>query len=186
MAAKTCFGRQTVLRTAECSCLQSLACLILLPKCCCRWRQHSAGLQRIGRAGTQGEKGRAKNTPSLTVSNNTVGGTSRVRLQQTSREMRGVRENEQPVAYNVSSSKEPIAKTDTRQVFWLPDRPTRYPFPRDRLVIPRSGFGSVRPRLQRRDRNGFTPFSLFSLQNTKSQRTPRSPFMLPGSFGKST
>jgi len=35
-----------------------------------------------------------------------------------------------------------------------------------------SGFRSVRTRLQRRDRNGFTPFSLFFFRDHKSRKTP--------------
>jgi hypothetical protein len=45
----------------------------------------------------------------------------------------------------------------SRQVFWLPDRPTGRAFPR----LARSGSCGGRSRLQRRDRNGFAPFSLF-------------------------
>ncbi len=48
------------------------------------------------------------------------------------------------------------------QVFWLPDRPTRCAFPSIQSTVARS---SGRPRLQRRDRNGFAPFSLFTRQS---------------------
>ena len=45
----------------------------------------------------------------------------------------------------------------SRQVFWLPDHPDSLTFPRFRSGLARA----VCPRLQRRDRDGFTPSSLF-------------------------
>ena len=76
--------------------------------------------------------------------------------------------------------------TTSGQVSWLPDQPTDYPFP-----LSSSGFrvyfssgsgnepssamiavpGSVRTWLQWRDRNGVTPFSLFSRATTSSAST---------------
>jgi hypothetical protein len=44
----------------------------------------------------------------------------------------------------------------------------------------------VRPRLQRRDRNGFTPFSLFFTPDAKSKVTPTSPAILTPWDGLST
>jgi hypothetical protein len=46
----------------------------------------------------------------------------------------------------------------TRQVFWLTDQPTGHPFPAG--FNPASGIDGFRPRLQRRDRDGFAPSSL--------------------------
>jgi hypothetical protein len=74
--------------------------------------------------------------------------------------------------------------TTNGQVFWLPDRPTCRTFP------PRTceavAICGVRPRLQRRDRNGFAPFSLFFTPDAKSKATPTSLAILPPWDGLST
>lgn len=69
------------------------------------------------------------------------------------------------------SSKEPFAKKMTSgQVFWLSDRTTDCTFPRH--PVPTVVCCSVRPRLQRRDRNGFAPFSLFFSRTPSYERHP--------------
>jgi hypothetical protein len=57
-----------------------------------------------------------------------------------------------------SFPKEPMAKADCRQVFWLLDQPRTPP---SRKHTASSGEWSLRPQLQRRDRDGITPSSLF-------------------------
>jgi len=74
----------------------------------------------------------------------------------------------------------PECEPTNGQVFWLPDRPTCRTFPfrnvATRFAISQnSGYVcGFRPRLQRRDRNGFSPFSLFSTPDAKSEATPTS------------
>jgi hypothetical protein len=73
---------------------------------------------------------------------------------------------------NVFSAKDSFAKPTTGQVFWLPDQTTGCTFPQG--VFPAVVCRSVRPRLQRRDRNGITPFSLFFSPGHKPRESPRS------------
>lgn len=63
-----------------------------------------------------------------------------------------------------------IMETTSGQVFWLPDYSTNRAFPS--LVL--SGVCGVRPRLQRRDRDGFSPSSLFSGTGHKPVQAPKS------------
>ena len=63
-----------------------------------------------------------------------------------------------------------LHNTDSGQVFWLPDRSTDDAFPQKIC----SGVCRVRPRLQRRDRNGIAPYSLFFEGDHISPPTPRS------------
>ncbi len=58
--------------------------------------------------------------------------------------------------------------TTSGQVFWLPDQSTHRAFP-SRIL---SGICGFCPRLQRRDRDGFTPSSLFSRTDNKSHEHP--------------
>jgi len=58
--------------------------------------------------------------------------------------------------------------TTSGQVFWLPDQSTHRAFPSTIL----SGICGFCPRLQRRDRDGFTPSSLFSRTDNKSHEHP--------------
>ena len=93
--------------------------------------------------------------------------------RQSSNAARGEAQRRSQFATSLST-KEPFATPTTRQVFWLPDRSTGCTFPRKEAqwAAARSGYGSVRSRLQRRDRNGLAPFSLFFSRDDKPRETP--------------
>ena len=73
-----------------------------------------------------------------------------------------------------SEHRRPLGTTPG-QVFWLPDQSTNRAFPS--FVL--SGGCGVRPRLQRRDRDGFAPSSLFSRAGHKPDEHPCRPSILP-------
>ena len=80
---------------------------------------------------------------------------------------------------NVFSSKDPMGMTDNWAgllasgfAYWL-RLPAKWSGGVGRPFFVRSGIRSVRPRLQRRDRNGLAPFSLF-FPRTPSRETPLS------------
>ncbi len=72
--------------------------------------------------------------------------------------------------------------TTSGQVFWLPDHSTHRAFPSMTL----SGICGFRPRLQRRDRDGFTPSSLFSRTDNKSHEHPCRLGIVPNTEKNST
>lgn len=81
------------------------------------------------------------------------------------RPMDGSRKSDRHVSSRASTAGQ--MGSTSGQVFWLPDHPTCRAFPS--LIL--SGTCGVRPRLQRRDRDGFAPSSLFSRQTTSLPST---------------
>jgi hypothetical protein len=83
----------------------------------------------------------------------------------------------------------PECEPTNGQVFWLPDQATGRTFPsRD---IAKANYETVaicgfRPRLQRRDRNGIAPFSLFFPRNAEFRETPMSQAIVASTSAMST
>lgn len=78
----------------------------------------------------------------------------------------GARQSEHHDSSKASTAGHQVATSG--QVFWLPDQSTHRAFPS--MIL--SGICGFRPRLQRRDRDGFTPSSLFSRTDNKSHEHP--------------